>query len=232
MAKPQFKKFKQQVKEKQMENTTNEQQDTPDVNDQGIEDTTNEEVVEPVAEPTTEPVVEKITEPVVEPIITEQVKEVVVTSFTKLLVDIAEQGSNLQKRLEVSLSQYVAIMAPGIIHDHAKGAQIQYTLWKALSEVLNAEQDHDSFIATWNIVLAYFNEYDKQAFGDRFVYRFADQWRWDSDELTGFQRLINIIKLTADASKRAAGLKQVNLDRSLAEGFTDIGRQHLLSFYL
>lgn len=146
------------------------------------------------------------------------------------LNDIKENGTITQKNLIAALDKYLEDLKPRKPVANNKGADTQYLFWKTLWSVIE-HSGQDEFKSLWTIVLAYFDKFKNDAFNERYVYRFAEYWNANVDELTAFQRLLNLIHLTADPKQRSLGLKQVNVDKSLELMFSEQGRQKVLSFY-
>lgn len=164
---------------------------------------------------------------------TPEVKEIpkpVPTTFQAKIAELKQSGTSNQKAVISSLETYIATMNPSMVVTEDNGAKQQYNLFKAIHNVLE-NSPPDEFKKTWNIILAFFNEYKNTVFSDRYIYRFSEYWQWSEDHLTAFQRLINIIKLTCEPSTRTAGLRHVDLDRSLAVGISDNARQKVTNFY-
>lgn len=153
-----------------------------------------------------------------------------ISDFLSKVEEMKVSGTSAQKILIASIEKYVKDMAPGKQIEVNAGARSQYSLWKAISYVVETAPAEE-FKKLWSILLAFFEEYKDKAFHDRYVFRFSEYWMWPLVELNGLHRIINLIKLTSNAKERAKGLKQVDLDRSLAEGFSDEARQKLISFY-
>ena len=183
--------------------------------DQGVQDlTTNEEKEEEVA---------------TAPIVTE--KQISTsTEFEQLIASMEENGTEQQKHLIYSIKRYIDVMAPGVPTDGPVSVRHQYTLWKTISAVIE-QSPAEEFKKLWNIILAYFHAYKDGVFHERYILRFSEYWHYNIDELNAFQRIINLIKLTADPETRAKSLREVSLSRSLAEGFSEAGRTRLLGFY-
>lgn len=132
--------------------------------------------------------------------------------------------------LIVSMEQYISAMAPGKSMTPEHGNRQQELLASALFGVLNTQGD--TFKLCWSVALAYFNEYKTSVFNERYVYRFSEYWTKEISVLSTFQRLINLMIVTADPETRAAASRQeVSIDKTLKVGFTDLARQNLLNFY-
>lgn len=155
---------------------------------------------------------------------------VAVSKFQSKIDAMKTGGTQAQKILIASLEKYITDMAPGKPIANDAGARNQYNLWKAISFVVETAPV-DEFKKLWNILLSFFEEHKNGVFGDRYVFRFSEYWLWSQHELNGLHRVLNIIKLTSNPAERAKGLKQVSLDRSLTEGFSDDARQKIITFY-
>jgi hypothetical protein len=152
------------------------------------------------------------------------------TEFHARMDQLRLSGTQAQKVLIASLDRYVEDMAPNKPIQDAVGARNQYNLWKAISYIAETAPS-DEFKRLWQILLAYALEHTDGVFQDRYVFRFSEYWTWSEHELNGLHRILNIIKLTCDPATRADGLRQVSLDRSLTEGFSDDARQRIVMFY-
>lgn len=153
------------------------------------------------------------------------------TPFTARIDAIKESGTNQEKALVAALDNYVDKMKPGAPIAPEQGVKQQYTLWKtilALAENAPKEQ----FSALWNILLAYFDNYKEGVFHDRYLFRFIDQWIWSENDLKAMQNIFNLLQLTANPAKRKEGLARVQLEKTLATGITDEGRDRINLFYL
>jgi len=189
---------------------------TPNIQDQGTQDMDNQQ-------PTTN------TTPTQEPVV-EVKSEQPLKDFDALVSKLLLEGTQNQKTLVKSLQSYITNMAPGKPIGINEGAKQQYYLWKSISSIAESAPV-DEFKKLWNILLAFFENYKDHAFHDRYVFRFSEYWSWSDIELTAFQRILNIIKLTSNANTRDNCLKNVDLDRSLAVGFSDEARQRITTFY-
>lgn len=201
--------------------TVQEEQKAPEV--------IQEAVVEPKLEVKTEvqaaPQVQQ--KPVQQPA---QAKKQNFLNIDDYINDLKENGTIAQKNLIAALDKYLEDLKPRKPVANNKGADTQYLFWKTLWSVIE-HSAQEEFKSLWTIVLAYFDKFKNDAFNERYVYRFAEYWNANVDELTAFQRLLNLIHLTADPKQRNLGLKQVNVDKSLELIFSEQGRQKVLSFY-
>ena len=211
------------VTESNEEVTTDSQ--APVVTDQGVEDTTAP--VETESKSLVEEVKETVTKAV------ETVKEViqeVVSAFEAKIAAIRAEGTIAGKALVHAFDLYFETMLPGKPVDPETGARAQFAFWRALYTVIHSAPQEE-FKPLWNLVLAYFNNHAEDIFHSRYVFRFSESWSGSAVELAAFQRLLNLIHLTANPQTRAVGLKQVDLGRSLGDFFTEEDRQRLITFY-
>jgi len=169
-----------------------------------------------------------------------QVEEAVVnTTDTEIVKEVNEpQEAEIEQSIPEHLSElnnmlktYTEDMKPRVPVNNDAGAAKNYTLWKTLEDIINLE-DNTLFKEKYKLVNKYFNDYKDGAFGPIYLFRFSEYWRWSTDELDAFHRLLNIIVLTCDPTKRQEGLKQVDLNKALSEGFTEQARQNITNFLL
>ena len=158
------------------------------------------------------------------------VKETPKDSFTTFIDKAKINGTLDEKALIASMEDYIAKMAPGNALEASAGAFNQYSLWKTLQTVIESSPATE-FKSLWNIVLSYFNEHQAGVFNDRYVFRFASHWTYGEEQLTAFQRLLNLINLTCNVQNRNTGLRQVNIQATLEKGYTEEGKNRLVSFY-
>lgn len=152
------------------------------------------------------------------------------SEFETITKKLKETGTAAQLGLVRSLEQYLSDMKPGVPVSGVEGARLQYSFWKVISGLIETSPKEE-FTVLWNILLMYFNEFQDSGFGDRYVYRFSEFWAWSESDLNAFQRVVNLLTLTRDPSKRAEGIKQVDLNRTLAVGFSEEAIQRLVGFY-
>lgn len=222
-----------QVVETAQQVTEQVQQNTEVVQQTVQEEQKAPEVVQPVVEPKLEVKTEVQAAPQVQQKPVQQPTQVKKQNFLNIddyLIDLKENGTTTQKNLIAALDKYLEDLKPRKPIANNKGADTQYLFWKTLWSVVE-HSTQEEFKSLWTIVLAYFDKYKNDAFNERYVYRFAEYWNANVDELTAFQRLLNLIHLTADPKQRSLGLKQVNVDKSLEMIFSEQGRQKVLNFY-
>ena len=151
-------------------------------------------------------------------------------SFEDRIAELKVSGTQNQKTVINELEQYIARMKPGMPVDGDKGAKAQYGLWHTLRKILET-MPQEEFKNLWMLVMLYFHQHREGVFHERYVFRFSEFWNWSEKDLTAFQRILNLLKLTANPATRNAALKQVNLERSLADGISEEARQRLVTLY-
>ncbi len=191
-----------------------------------------ENKVEAEAEAT--PKLEKIVQEAVDSPVGKEVAAVtdkVISKFRELIDHLIIHGNSSQKEVIRTMDEYIAAMAPNKAMDADTGAKWQRRLWTMVSNVLT-RIPRDEFDITWNTILNYFNEHgaDNDVLGARFVFRFNHMWAHSKTDLDNLNKLLNLIRLTCNPATRAIGLKQVDLDRTLANVGQE-SRNRLLNFY-
>jgi hypothetical protein len=152
------------------------------------------------------------------------------TEFQQAIKKIMDEGTAVQKQVVQRLEAYVESMAPGKPVEPSTGAALQYELWSVIEFIFDAAP-REEFTMLWNLLLAYFREHEKGVFGARYVNRFSESWKNSSMKLTGFQRILNLLSVTARPENRAEGLKSVDINSTLTNGITPEGRARILGFY-
>lgn len=152
------------------------------------------------------------------------------TNLSDIVAQIKKSGTIAQKSLVTSIEAYMTNMAPGKPVKTDDGAKYQYQLWKTIQNLAH-NAPVEEFKSLWNLLLMFVNQHKQGVFHDRYLFRFSEYWVHSIEELNGFQRILNLINLTCDPATRALGLRQINMDATLTDGFTDEARQRILSFY-
>lgn len=217
--------------------------DTPAVTKPGVTDTPASPVtvapvvtapVAPIAPAPVAPVTPvspvSAVQPSTKPIVTETMSMSTKSEFETYLADLRTGGTQFEQMFIRSLDAYMLIMAPGKPVAPVTGAKAQQALWKALQTLIDSAP-HDQFTKLWTLWLGFVHLHIEGAFGERHACRFADQWIWDLDELDAYFAIINLTKLTCNPAERSQGLKRVSLDKTLARGFSEDGRQRIMSYY-
>ena len=166
------------------------------------------------------------------PVVEEAVATVTaeLSAFQKKMVEIATKGTPEQTGLIAKLNTYIDEMKPGKPVHGDVGATKQYQLWRTIFSTIE-HAPVEQFKSLWSILLAYFHEHADGAFHESYVFRFSEFWKHNKLELDGFQRILNLMKISADPKTRGETSKQVDLDKTLAQPFSEEGRNRLLGFY-
>jgi hypothetical protein len=188
----------------------------------------------PVVQETQAPVVTVVADPV--PATVQEVQQPAETNdsnlsdFGRLLKHIKDEGTVVEKQLVQRMEAYLDAMAPGKVMSPQSGASHQYELWNILEFAFD-KAPREEFNSLWTLLLGFFKEHENGALGPRYVNRFAQHWMQAAIKLTGLQRLINLLMVTARPENRTQGLKTVDIDRTLTDGITPEGRSRILNFY-
>ena len=107
-----------------------------------------------------------------------------------------------------ALTKYVEGMAPRkpILPDD--GANFQLQLFRTLSSVLN--RPGQEFFPIWTVVLNFAYEHRNGAFHPRYLYRFFPHLKLQKQDIRNFERILNLIRVTADPRTRMIGIKQID----------------------
>lgn len=189
---------------------------------------------EPVAQPAVEaPQVQVAPDPVAAPVVEETqaaAAQAPVSEFRTLINKILADGTSVEKQVVQRLEAYIDTMAPGKIVSPLVGAKSQFELWSILEFVFDAAPQEE-FNKLWSLILAYFKEHENGALGPRYVNRFSEHWMQPLIKLTGLQRLLNLLMVTARPENRTAGLQSLDINKTLTDGITPTGRARILNFY-
>lgn len=157
--------------------------------------------------------------------------ESVKSKFAEHIESLRQKDSEFNNIIN-GFENYIAKMKPGIpfIGKEKEGALLQYTFWKLLKYVIEGTSD-TNFKKAWSLVLAYFHNDETGVFGERYVFRFAEYWNWSKDELDGFQRLVNLIRISANPETRSKIKSKVDVQRSVEKGINPDAANRIIGFY-
>lgn len=152
-------------------------------------------------------------------------------AFEAKLKEAEKLNDVLTNELMLFMADYVLSMAPGVNIDLRAGAAKQKAFFKMLQKVIE-KSTIDTFKTNWIIVLSYFWAYRRdKALGERYVNRFSEYWQNKDEDLTAYQRIVNLCLLSANPAERSKVLKQVDINKTLEIGFTEVGRNNVKTFY-
>lgn len=127
------------------------------------------------------------------------------------------------------IAAYMDAMAPKKLQEDRDIVRSQVQLYRALTRAINTLTD--DFYLVWRAILATFHEHRDGVFHESAVFRGMQHITLPKDDIKAFQRLLNLIKITANPAGRQAAIKQVEFGKTLEFGITEAGRQKLLNFY-
>lgn len=170
------------------------------------------------------PPVQPTPAPVAKPVVAQA------TDFDGMVKQLRASGTVAEKWLVEALERYVVAMAPRTPLNADVGLKHQYALWTTIVRVLN-EFEPSEFSKLWNVLVAYFRQHKDGVFSIQYALRFTDKWPSNRlEECTGFENMVNLLKATAN--NRSTVTKEVSIDKSVGEGFSDVARGRLIQFYL
>ena len=137
--------------------------------------------------------------------------------------------STLSKFALHNVAEYMDNMAARKPVDVVTGARHQVTLYRAITSIINSNEN--DFAPAFGALLSMFHNNAEGAFHETRVFRFFDQMALPENDRKAFQRLLNLIKITADPKARALALTQVDMSATLQHGLSDLGRQKVLNFF-
>jgi hypothetical protein len=145
--------------------------------------------------------------------------------FEKAKGEATAAGKMILDQLEA----YIAEMAPKKLQTQANEVRWQVQLYRVLSNTANRLDD--DFFLVWNTILKVFHAQKDGVFHEAYVFRSMQHITLPPNDQAAFQRLLNLVKITANPAGRQAATKQVDFKRTLEHGVTEAGRQKLLNFY-
>jgi hypothetical protein len=123
-----------------------------------------------------------------------------------------------QSRLHTLMSfleSYDHAMRPGAMITSTDGAGWQRRLYQTLMRTLKA--DSNEFIQQYQAILQYVHTHPDGAFRNPLPFRFPEHVALSPEELLNFQRLLQLILLTANPMTRLNNLRQTHLPATLSK---------------
>ena len=179
------------------------------------ESTSNDNVVEiPTATPATTP------EPTVP-----------VDNWQQYVQSISMSGNTNLMTILSTVDMYYSIMKPRMPITIAMGTDAQANLWRAILNTIR--NNNTNFSEAWNLWLNIFNHYNDSIFSITYAFRFFEYIKIPRDQIIAFQRILNLLILTANATNRKSVVtKQIDLERTMSVYFTEADRMKIMNFYL
>ena len=176
-------------------------------------------VQEPVVVPPVAPVVAPIA-PTINPL---NIAPPVVTDAT---IEGASVIGNINYQ---NIIDYMGKMAPKVPVNKDDGSRNQVRLFKSLTTIINT-LDTD-FNLVFGSALKLFHENADGVFHETHVFRFMEHITLSDIERTAFQRILNLMKLTADPKGRAIAINQINMNATTEFCISEQGKQNLIKFF-
>lgn len=162
---------------------------------------------------------------------TTEPQEELPVSANEDIPQLPEGKFSLNAQLVLStVVEYVTTMHPKRPVEPAKMLRQQTALYRALTTAIN-RLEAEEFTTVWGWLLQQFSLYRKGVFAERYVFRGFEDIALPESDRKAFQRLLNLIVLTADPKSRPIALRQVDMGKTLELGVTEPGRQRLHAFY-
>ncbi len=219
------KKKTKQIKDMEMDEIN---QVSTDIDEEVTEDT-NEIVEDVKIEKQPVPVVKREEKEIVVPKIESPVQ--LSTGVTKLLNTLVDEGNEVSINTIKNLLTYLKQMAPSQMVEPVVGNKIQLDLYRVITYTINNESV-SNFPLVYGLILKIVDEFSvKGAFAPTHVFRFVNETHTNKDEIKGFNALMNLLTTTASNVSRANSVKMIDFNRTLAIGFSEIGKSRILSFY-
>lgn len=150
------------------------------------------------------------------------------SDFDTLVAKLRTSGTAAEISLISTMDNYIEHMKPGRPIDGSAGVSFQYKLWNALHRVIE-DSPTQEFNKLWNLVVAYFRQYQKGVFNGQYVNRFSEFWVRSEDDLYSFQQLTNLLGIAA--TDRQNLTKLVSITKVVEKTFTEVGRGRLIGLY-
>lgn len=148
----------------------------------------------------------------------------------ELILGVLESGSDVSKGTIRDLLQYSKEMSPNSPMDHVRGSPKQVALYRTLMNAINnGGNDFPLMFAT--ILRIVYELKETGAFHERFVFRYFPSMSLSKADRDAFSALIHALITLADTSGRGVVMKQIDFNKLTSYGYTDAGKQRLLSFF-
>lgn len=149
--------------------------------------------------------------------------------------DTPSLTDGMDQTLEDALTAYVTELAPSRPVEPVVGARYQVQLWRAIQHVLALEGS--AFVKQWSALLAFVDANKLTSngrpgvFSAGYAFRYFSEVKIGASDRRNFERMLNLITITAERRTRQLALKQVDMKATLS-GFNDEAiRQKLIGFY-
>lgn len=151
------------------------------------------------------------------------------TATQELIAKAQAEASSAGRVILQNVLDYMQAMDPKKPVNADIGSRYQVSLYRAITRTIN--NLGDDFDLVFTAILRLFADNGSDVFAERFVFRFMDSVNLSSDEIKGYQRLLNLLINTADPKGRASGLKMTDFNKTLEFGLTEEGRARVLTYF-
>lgn len=157
------------------------------------------------------------------------VEQISTDNSSQAIIDKARASTNNYiKGLANFLDDYVTKMAPGLVAGDREGGTFQFNFHNTIVQLMN-QPEYEVFRNGFLVLIAYLRAYDKGAFGERYIFRFSEQWPAGADKLTNFQATLNLLKIIANKQERPVN-KFISLERTFNTGYTELAKENVTRF--
>ena len=104
----------------------------------------------------------------------------------------------------------------------ATGVAKQYDLLNTIKSIVNTE-DYNDFKMKYDIMNTAFRDLKDQAFADRYVYRYEQEWKWGKKDLKTLQHMLLLLLDLSDGRTRAQNKKRIDFNAVLSKDEITLG---------
>lgn len=141
----------------------------------------------------------------------------------------AQKLTTTGRVIKARIDAYMKAMAPRKPISDEAAARQQVQLYRSITGIINTTTE--DFDPLWTYLLKQFQDHADGVFNELYVLRAMSHVQLPPNDVRSYQRLVNLLRLTADPQSRKAALKQVDIQQTLKFGISENGRQRVISFY-
>ena len=127
-----------------------------------------------------------------------------------------------------TLKQYETIMRPKKPVDKLMIGRQQHALYQTILRAATSEHD---FTKNWQIILSRFYTNPNNVYGQQYVFRHLERMPGSEMDVVLYNRLVNLIQKTCNPYTLETGLKQVSIQKTLADVTSEIMRNNINQYY-
>lgn len=125
---------------------------------------------------------------------------------------------------------YIPAMRPKMPVLEADRHRQQIALYRAITALINRVEGEE-FTRCYTWLLQQFSLYRQGVFAERYVFRDFETVGLSEDERNAFRRLLTLLSMTCDPKAWPLAFKQLDMNKTLAVGINEAGRQRVLAYY-